>query len=142
GNQVRGKALEGNKAAIGTEHRPSRNVVPGAAGGGRTHQARGPGLKVADKYIRGPVGIVGNQITGVAFEGDIAAVGADDRVCGSAVATSPVEIDTNQCRGSGLQVAHEDILDPVAIIEYQVVRVRRKGHEAAIGTHRKGVERG
>src|SRR5262249_8736718 len=80
-HQVAGEALEGDIAAVGTDHRLIGVRVPagGAAGaGGGARGGEGPGRAVAQVDVAGAAGTgAGDQVGGEAVEDLVAAVAAD-----------------------------------------------------------------
>ncbi|MCJ7575903.1 MAG: hypothetical protein MUO80_04395, partial [Dehalococcoidia bacterium] len=77
GHQVRGVGREGDVAAVSADGGVSASAIPLDPVGGDAYPLRDPGQPVVDEDIPCIVGVVGHQVGGGGFEGDVAAVSAD-----------------------------------------------------------------
>src|SRR5579863_8021360 len=99
-NQTRRGTVKRDVAAIGGDAREFRRKARGKKGSQRKKRnwiacARGGergyvGSEVANENVRDAVGVVGNQVVGGAFEGDVTAIGGEDALFGFAVTADAI----------------------------------------------------
>jgi hypothetical protein len=86
--------------------------------------------------VGGPVGVAGNQIVGIRVKRDEAAIGADRGIEAEVVALIAGGVDADPLGRPSLAVMNEDIGLAVGVAGNQVVGIRVKRDEAAIGADR------
>ena len=77
GDEVGGRALERDQAAVGRDRRADAVPVPLNPRGGHADPRRLAGLTVVDEDIHEPIRVAADEVAGVALERDQAAVGRD-----------------------------------------------------------------
>src|ERR1043166_1581966 len=112
--QIAGEALENDRAPIRGQQRCAGGGVPRTSPLRiKTHQHGGAEQAVANEDVGHAVGIILNQITGLAGENNEAAVGADLRCARVAVTWPAVTTDADEIGGASLKILHENLAQRV-----------------------------
>ena len=143
GHEIAGGAHKCHMAGIGRHDRVIRRTIAHAAVGAGAYQGCRVVHQIPDKNVAGIIGVIGNQITRIAFKRGITAVGRDVHRQRIPVATvRSRQVDTDQCGRSIGPVAQEDIYferkggrsGNIVADERQIVGGAGKEHIATIGT--------
>jgi hypothetical protein len=132
--------VEGHEAPVGRDRWVFGVAVALTAvgAGGAADQRGGVLAQVAHEHVAGRVAVVGVQVRGFGAKGHEAPVGRDRRPEGKLVALGPVGAGgaADQRDRVRLEVAHEHVLGPVAVVGMQVRVHRLEGHEAPVARDR------
>src|SRR5262249_25597030 len=139
GHQVGGVAGEADEPTVGADGGLERRAVPAGAADAPADQGGRPRLQIADVDVAVAAHRhAGHQVVGKAHEGDVAAVGGDDRRVGEAVGADAGGGDADQGRRPQLPVAHEHVAGEVGVVGHQVGGIAGEHLEAAVGANRPG----
>ena len=128
---IGGDAREFRRKARGKKgsQRKKRNWIACARGGERGYV----GSEVANENVRDAVGVVGNQVVGGAFEGDVTAIGGEDALFRFSISAEAVGGKADENGGVIDEVAEKEIAEGAGGGGNEIGGGARKEGELAVG---------